>query len=131
MWNMEAARRLATEPDPRGRTPPLGALPMSQLERDGQAIAYVEAGSGPPPLVFVHGFGGSSAAFAPQLEYFRRDHRVVAIDLPGHGASGPERGAPSIGSFADDLAWLCGELGLYRPVVVGHSMGGQVALELA
>ena len=104
---------------------------MQRLTRDGVTLAYREAGSGAPPLVLVHGFGSDHTTLAPQLERFRAAHRVVAVDLRGHGASDAPEGAYGISQHADDLAWLCEQLGLYRPVVVGHSMGGQVALELA
>lgn len=103
---------------------------MQQLSRDGVTLAYEEAGSGAPPLVFVHGFGSDHTSFAPQVERFRAAHRVVAVDLRGHGASDAPQQDYTIAGFADDVAWLCEQLGLYRPLVVGHSMGGLVALEL-
>src|SRR5262249_40288319 len=53
------------------------------------------------------------------------------VDRRGHGASDKPIQEYSIAGFADDLAWLTAELGLYKPVVVGHSMGGTIALELA
>jgi pimeloyl-ACP methyl ester carboxylesterase len=102
---------------------------MPYLNRDGVALYYEEAGSGGPPLVLVHGFAGELSHLAPQFDYFRRDRRVVAVDRRGHGRSDKPEQAYSIGAFADDLAWTCHELGLYRPVVVVHSQGG-LALEL-
>ena len=59
------------------------------------------------------------------------DHRVVSVDLRGHGQSGKPQQSYTLAAFADDLAWICNELGLDRPVIVGHSMGGAIALELA
>src|SRR6185503_15183822 len=103
---------------------------MLKLYRDGVALAYEEAGNGAPPILFVHGFGGDHTHFAPQFEYFRRNHRVVAVDRRGHGQSDKLEQAYTIEGFADDLAWLCRELGLYKPVVVVHSMGA-IGLELA
>jgi len=103
---------------------------MQRLVRDGVGLAYTEAGSGGPPLLLVHGFGNDHTSFEPQVEHFRRARRVVAVDLRGHGASDAPRQAYTIAGFADDLAWLCEQLGLYRPLVVGHSLGGLVALEL-
>jgi pimeloyl-ACP methyl ester carboxylesterase len=58
-------------------------------------------------------------------------HRVIAADLCGHGASDAPSRKYTVAEFADDLAWLCAELNVQRPVVVGHSMGGVIALELA
>lgn len=103
---------------------------MQKLYRDGVGLAYEEAGSGGPPLLLVHGFGGDHTHLAPQFEYFRRNHRVVAVDRRGHGQSDKPEQAYTIAGFADDLAWLCRELGLYQPVIVAHSMGA-IGLELA
>ena len=69
--------------------------------------------------------------FASQFEHFRRHHRTVAVDLRGHGQSDKPQQDYTIPGFADDLAWMCRQLGISRPVVVGHSMGGMIALELA
>ena len=66
----------------------------------------------------------------PQFDYFGRTHRVVAVDLRGHGASDKPMQEYTVAGFADDLAWLCDQLGVVKPVVVGHSMGGNVAFEL-
>ena len=68
---------------------------------------------------------------AALFEHFRALHRVVAVDLRGHGRSDAPDEPYSIAGFAEDLIWLCGELGQEQPVVIGHSMGGCVALELA
>ncbi len=104
---------------------------MEKLICDGVALAYEEAGSGARPLLFVHGWTCDHTYLAPQLDHFRARHRVVAVDLRGHGQSDkPEQGY-AIEGFAEDLAWLCGQLGIEKPVVVGHSMGGTVALALA
>jgi pimeloyl-ACP methyl ester carboxylesterase len=104
---------------------------MGKLVRDGVGLAYEEAGSGAPPIVLVHDLGSDHSCFASQFEYFRCRHRVVTIDLRGHGQSEGPRGACTVDVLADDLAWLCYELGLYRPVVLGHGLGGMVALDLA
>jgi pimeloyl-ACP methyl ester carboxylesterase len=104
---------------------------MPKLVRDGVALAYEEAGSGTPPLLLVHGWLCDRTYLAPQLEHFRRRHRVVAVDLRGHGESDKPGQEYTMAGLADDLAWLCGQLGVEKPVVVGHSMGGVVALQLA
>ena len=95
---------------------------MGQLRRDGVALFYEEAGEGDPPIVLVHGWCCDHAYFAPQFEHFRRAHRVVAVDLRGHGKSDKPRQDYTIEMLADDVAWLCGELGLVKPVVIGHSI---------
>jgi pimeloyl-ACP methyl ester carboxylesterase len=68
---------------------------------------------------------------APQIEHLASAHRVIAPDLSGHGRSDPSRQVYTMRGFADELAWLASHLGLDRPVVIGHSMGGGIALELA
>lgn len=95
----------------------------------GRRAAWVEAGSG-PPLVLVHGAGGSADLWQPQIDALADVARVVAPDLPGHGhARG--RGKPSIAAYAEWLATLLGTLHAGRAVLVGHSMGGAVAQTLA
>jgi pimeloyl-ACP methyl ester carboxylesterase len=101
------------------------------LSRDGVALAFTDEGQGGPPLLFVHGWACDRAFFAPQLAHFRPSHRVVAVDLRGHGASDKPEQEYTLQTFVDDLVWVCGQLGIKRPVVVGHSMGAAVALLLA
>ena len=103
---------------------------MPYVARDNLRIFYEEAGAGDPPLLFVHGIGNHTH-FAAQIAHFSGSHRVVAPDLPGFGQSDAPEREYGIGSFADDIAWLCDELELRAPVIVGHSMSGAVALEVA
>ena len=93
-------------------------------------VFYEESGSGDPPMLFVHGIGNHTH-FAAQVDYFSRSHRVIAPDLPGFGQSDAPELAYGIATFADVIVWLCDELDLKGPVVVGHSMAGAVALEVA
>ncbi|WP_158501807.1 alpha/beta fold hydrolase [Vitiosangium sp. GDMCC 1.1324] len=103
---------------------------MKTLERNGTRLAYDEVGRSPPPLVFIHGLGCDRSYFAPQLTHFGRTHRAIAVDLRSHGDStSPDDG--TLAALADDVAWLCQELSLQAPVLVGHSLGGVVALELS
>jgi pimeloyl-ACP methyl ester carboxylesterase len=85
-------------------------------------LLHEEAGAGDPPLVLVHGWCCDHTFFAPQVEHFRHTHRVVTTHL---------RADRDIPTLADEVAGLCAELGLVRPVVVGHSLGGMIAVELA
>ena len=96
----------------------------------GMHVFYEDVGSGDPPMLFVHGIGNNTH-FAAQVDYFSRSHRVVAPDLPGFGESDAPEREYGIAVFADDIAWLCDELDLNGPVIVGHSMAGAVALEVA
>lgn len=102
---------------------------MQTLNRAGVNLAYMEAGKGGPPVMLVHGFCGNHTHLMPQFDFFRRHHRVVAVDRRGHGASDKPEQAYTVEGFADDLAWLCHEIGLYKPVVVVLSMG-VIGLEL-
>ena len=111
------------------RTSPADGDEVEELIRDGRTLCHVASGSG-PAIVFVHGWCGDHSAFAPQIAHFAPTHRVVAPDLRGHGASDPAA-SYDIADFADDVAWVSRRLDLDRPVVVGHSLGGMVAVEAA
>jgi len=104
---------------------------MSQLSRGGVTLSYDEAGIGDPPIVLVHGGMVNRTNFAPQLQHFSGRHRTVAVDLRGHGKSDAPQQDYTIAGFADDVAWMCRELNVSKPVVVGHSMGGLVTIEVA
>ena len=104
---------------------------VSTIERDGVKLGYEESGSGDPPLLLVHGWSGNRWFMHEQAAHFAADHRVVSVDLRGHGESDAPEQEYTIDGFADDLAWMIGELGLDHPIVVGHSSGGNIAVELA
>jgi pimeloyl-ACP methyl ester carboxylesterase len=89
-------------------------------------------GVGAVPLLFVHGLSGSWQNWLENLPYFAATHRVVAVDLPGFGASpSPVGGRISIPGYAATLVGVLDALGVGEACVVGNSMGGFVALELA
>jgi pimeloyl-ACP methyl ester carboxylesterase len=92
---------------------------------------FEEAGAGGPPLLFVHGWACDHEFFAPQVQHFSPTHRTIAVDLRGHGASDKPEHPYTMAGFADDLVWLCGQIQVDQPVVIGHSMGAAVALLLA
>ena len=108
-------------------------MSLRTLTLAGHAVACFELGErSAPDVVLVHGIGVSSRYFAPLERELSRDAHVVAPDLPGFGRSRvPDEPALSVGEHADVLAALVEELALDRPVVVGHSMGGKVAMMLA
>jgi len=93
-------------------------------------VNVVELGSG-PPLLFVHGLGGCWQNWLENLPHFARDHRVIAVDLPGFGASQMPAEPISVAGYARTLDRLCDALALDAAAVVGNSMGGFVAAELA
>jgi pimeloyl-ACP methyl ester carboxylesterase len=103
------------------------------LNRDSVRLAHFEAAPKAPqspPLVLVNGWTGDHGIFTPQIAHFGQTRRVVAVDLRGHGASGAPEQEYTMAGFADDIAWQCAQLGLQKPVVIGHSIGGAVVLEL-
>lgn len=98
---------------------------------DGTRIHYRLAGSGAPPLILIHGWCSNLQHWQPTAQRLRRKHRVLAMDLRGHGKSdAPERGYDAA-PLADDVASLARALGTRSAVIVGHSMGGLIALEIA
>ena len=96
---------------------------------DGRRLAWREVGTG-PPLLLLHGWCFSSLVFSEALAAFSAAYRVLAPDLPGHGASDPVTDYGFAALAADLRAWLAA-LSLDRIRLLGWSMGGQVALELA
>ena len=93
-------------------------------------LRYDAGGSGDPALLFLHGWCGDRSFFAPQFDYFSHTHRVVAVDMPGHGESAVPN-EYSIEAFASETAELTHALRLGRSVVFGHSIGAMIALALA
>lgn len=104
---------------------------MAELTRDGVKLHYVDEGAGEPAFVFVHGWCCDHSFFQPQFDHFKSSHRVVALDLRGCGASDQPEDGYDIPTLADDVAALSRELRLSRPVIVGHSLGGMIGIELA
>ncbi|HKR41924.1 MAG TPA: alpha/beta hydrolase [Paraburkholderia sp.] len=110
------------------------AVPMDGqlIDIDGDRIHYVEYGSG-PPIVFIHGLSGQMRNFAwLPMQALAREHRVILIDRPGSGYStrGPHASA-TIRAQARTVARFIDALGLESPVLVGHSLGGAIALAVA
>ena len=88
-----------------------------------------DGGAGGMPVVFIHSFAGSSAHWSAQLAHLRQSRRAVALDLRGHGKSAlPRDGDYAIVSLVSDVAAVVDRLRLKRFVLVGHSLGGAVAI---
>jgi pimeloyl-ACP methyl ester carboxylesterase len=94
-------------------------------------LAYEAIGSGEPALMFLHGWACDRTVWNGQVDVLARTHRVIAVDLPGHGESPQARGPWSIEACGAEVAALAQRLDLSRIVLVGHSMGGDVAIEAA
>jgi pimeloyl-ACP methyl ester carboxylesterase len=98
---------------------------------DGVKISYDVQGEGQPVLVFVHGWSCSREYWKEQVAHFAKKHKVVTIDLAGHGRSGLSRKDYTIEAFGKDVAAVAEKLNLNRTILVGHSMGGPVIAEAA
>lgn len=92
-------------------------------------INYERRGSG-EPLVLVHGLGSRWQVWEPVLDALAESRDVIALDLPGFGASAPLAGPTTVDTLTDAVAQFCRDLGLERPHVAGNSMGGAIALKL-
>ena len=103
---------------------------MPTLDVNGIGLYYEIAGPG-EPLLFLHGLGSCSQDWEFQAAEFSKDYRVISIDLRGHGQSARPRGPYSIPMLAADAAGLLRALGVEAAHVVGLSLGGAVAFQLA
>jgi len=126
-------------PDAPGDYGPTGRSPWMDVDWrehqrwvtvDGRQVNVVELGSG-PPIVFIHGLSGSWQNWLEQLPVFAREHRVIALDLPGFGASEMPSQKISISGYGRLVDTLLDELGVGSAAVVGNSMGGFIGIELA
>ena len=108
-------------------------MQMKKVEAMGQQIATYESSGTGPALLLIHGNSASSETFRAQLTgEFGQKYRVVALDLPGHGASDPAADPAStyhMPGYAAVLAEVARQLGVETAVLVGWSLGGHIALE--
>ncbi|HEX5982869.1 MAG TPA: alpha/beta fold hydrolase, partial [Solirubrobacterales bacterium] len=98
------------------------------VEVHGRSMNFIEAGSG-PVLLLIHGMAGTCANWESVIEPLAINHTVIAPDFPGHGSSAPGAGDYSLGSLASALRDLMLTLGHERATLVGHSLGGGVAMQ--
>lgn len=98
---------------------------------DGTKISYIFEGKGQPVLVFIHGWSSEKTYWEYQINEFSTAHTVVAIDLAGHGESEIKRDNYTISSYGKDVAAVVKANNLTNVILVGHSMGGAVAIEAA
>lgn len=103
---------------------------MENIRCEGSNICYSDQGQG-EVIVLLHGFCGSSAYFEQVIPFLSGSYRVIAPDLRGHGASDAPLGAYSIDQMAEDVLSLLNHLEIPEVYLLGHSMGGYVALSFA
>lgn len=101
------------------------------LAPDGVAIHYDDQGEGELTLVFVHGWNCDRSYWNAQREFFAKSHRVVTLDLAGHGDSDQGRVDWTMQALGADVAAVVTKLDLHNVVLIGHSMGGKVVIEAA
>lgn len=105
---------------------------MRRIAGPAGTLVVEEHGQGPLPILLVHGMAGDASFWASTTRALGTGYRLIIPELRGHGRSSPSVGGDySIEGFADDLTVVIGELGLERFVLVGHSFGASVVMELA
>ena len=108
----------------------MSAMEVKTVTLHGRPMTYAEAGKG-PVLLLIHGMGGNFENWQEVIEPLARKHTVIAPDLPGHGESAPGGGDYSLGALAAGLRDLLVALGHERATLVGHSLGGGIAMQFA
>jgi pimeloyl-ACP methyl ester carboxylesterase len=105
--------------------------PRVALSREGTPVSYEVHGSGEPTLVFVHGWSCDARYWREQVPHFSKKHRVVTLDLAGHGHSGMTRKQYTMKAFGDDVRAVAEASSGSKFILIGHSMGGIVIAEAA
>lgn len=105
--------------------------PHVVFSKDSTPISYEVYGAGEPTLVFVHGWSCDARYWSEQLPYFSKNHRVVILDLAGHGHSGTGRRQYTMKAFGEDVQAVTEATGGTNVILIGHSMGGSVIAEAA
>lgn len=105
--------------------------PQIVISKDGTLISYEVYGAGEPTLVFVHGLSCDSRYWRNQIPVFSLEHKVVILDLAGHGHSGVTRETYSMEGFGEDVQSVVEATGSQNVILIGHSMGGAVIAEAA
>ncbi len=98
---------------------------------DGSVINYGVQGAGDVTIVFVHCWTCDHEFWTKQIDHFAKTHRVVWLDLAGHGSSMSKRKDYTMAAFGQDVAAVVNEVGADKVILVGHSMGGPVSIEAA
>lgn len=104
---------------------------IQTVECNGVQIAYNRYGTGDTTLLFVHGWCISKEYWQPQVDFFSPNYTVVTIDLPGFGQSGKINNSWSFKDYTDNVKAVIGQLGLKNVIVIGHSMSGDIMLDLS
>lgn len=103
---------------------------MPKLHANGTDLYYERIGNG-QPVLFIHGLGSSSRDWEMQVPFFSKQYQIITFDLRGHGQSQKPRGPYTISLFAADTAELIKSLGVPPAHIIGISLGGMIAFQLA
>jgi pimeloyl-ACP methyl ester carboxylesterase len=103
---------------------------LNEIRLHGHRVCFRAAGTG-PLIVLIHGITGRSDQWDPALEHLAAEHTVLAPDLLGHGESAKPRGDYSLGAYASAVRDTMVALGHERATIVGHSLGGGIAMQFA
>lgn len=104
---------------------------INYLKIEQQELAYIDMGYGSRTCFFIHGMGSNFQAWSRNIKELAKEYRCVAIDLPGYGFTASNGDFISIPDYADIVLEVIDVLGLNNVILVGHSMGGHICLELA
>lgn len=98
---------------------------------EGVELAYVDEGTGPETIIFIHGLGSYLPAWKMNIDSLRKDYRCIAVDLPGYGKSSKGKYPGSMTFFAGIIREFAQKMNLQEVTLAGHSMGGQIAIVAA
>jgi pimeloyl-ACP methyl ester carboxylesterase len=110
---------------------PAEGAPRISIAPDGVHVQYRVYGSGEPALVFIHGWSGDSNYWREQIAEFSKRYTLVTVDLAGHGGSDGNRTEWNMARFGQDVATALAAVPNQKIILVGHAMGGPVAIEAA
>src|SRR4051794_3423267 len=108
----------------------MSAITAEEIVLHGHRVRFHRSGEG-PLLVLLHGIASTADTWSPVVAGLAARHTVIAPDLLGHGHSAKPRGDYSLGAYASGVRDLVAALGYERATVVGHSLGGGIAMQFA
>jgi pimeloyl-ACP methyl ester carboxylesterase len=121
----------AAPPVNTGKAEPSEGAPRIAIAPDGVHVQYRVYGDGDPALVFIHGWSCDSNYWREQLPQFKQKYTLVTVDLAGHGGTDGNRSDWTMARFGQDVATALAAVPSRQIILVGHSMGGNVAIEAA
>ena len=104
------------------------SLPVKSINLNSETIAYAEDGSGEKTLLFIHGLSSTLEAWKKNIQGLKDDYRCIAVDLPGYGKSSRNSTNYSLNDYGGMLQEFIEKKDLKNVILVGHSMGGQIAM---